>query len=103
MDTMKLKEEENSKLKSIINNLGNKFNFQLMIFFRSMDGCLNEIMFCYYNELFSAVEERLYTNHSSLRKTNNIFLYNGKKIEKNNTILLNEITENAIILLAQAD
>ena len=56
---------------------------------------INESIKCNYNDLFTTIEEILYKKYPYLRNNMNVFLVNGKKIEKNQTILYNEIANNS--------
>ena len=96
---IKLKGDEIQRLNSKIKNLGNKFRFPLNVIFRSMDGSVNLVIICYYNELFTMVEERLYQIFPKLRNPFNIFLFNGTKVDKKKSIIMNEIYDRAILLI----
>ena len=67
-----------------------------------MDSSINASIICNYSETFSAVEERLYKNYPTLRNANNLFLFNGKSIEKEKSIILNEILDKSVILLIKS-
>ena len=103
MDKINKNEKEIRRLNFIIKvtNSIDKLNNPLIICIRSLDMSINESIKCNYNDLFTTIEEILYKKYPYLRNNMNIFLVNGKKIEKNQTILYNEIANNSVILIVQ--
>ena len=57
----------------------------------------------YYNELVAVVEERLYQYFPMFRNPNNVLIYNGTKLEKNKSVILNGIANNGIILIVNTN
>ena len=98
MAQIKQKENEVTKLTSLITKLSKQLN-PINIIFRTMDSSVNASLVCYYHETFSTVEERLYKKYPNLRKENNLFLFNGNSIAKEKSIILNEISDKSIILV----
>ena len=74
-----------------------KLKESISIYFRSSYLIGDAKIVCYYHETFSEVEEKLYLQNPSLRTNNNIFLCDGKNIDKNKTLLSNEIIDGTII------
>lgn len=74
-----------------------KLKEPISINFRSSHLIGDAKIVCYYHETLSQVEEKLYIGNPSLRNANNIFLYDGKNLDKNKTLLSNEIIDGAII------
>jgi hypothetical protein len=101
MEQMKQKENEVTKLTFLITKLSKQLH-PINIIFRTMDSSVNASIICNYSETFSAVEERLYKNYPTLRNANNLFLFNGKSIEKEKSIILNEILDKSVILLIKS-
>ena len=99
MDQIKQKENELTRLTFIITKFSKQLN-PLSIIFRSMDSSINIEIYCYYSEIFSNVEERLYQSFPQLRNTYNLFLFNGKSIEKEKSVILNEIADKSVIIIA---
>lgn len=99
MEQIKQKENELTRLTFIITKFSKQLN-PLSIIFRSMDSSINIAIYCYYSEIFSNVEERLYQSFPQLRNTYNLFLFNGKSIEKEKSVILNEIADKSVIIIA---
>lgn len=97
-DELKMKEEEKNKLLEIIKD-GNKLNKLLTINFKSVDGTINETINCHYYDSFSKIEDSLYQAYPNKKNINNYYLYDGKTIDKNGTILYNNIQDQAYILI----
>ena len=100
---LKLKCEETQKLNAIFARIEQNLNFPLNVNFRSMNGFINCSIFCYYNELVAVVEERLYQYFPMFRNPNNVLIYNGTKLEKNKSVILNGIANNGIILIVNTN
>ena len=98
MDEIKQKDNELNKLNSIITKFSKLLN-PINIKFRSSNSSIVYEIICYYSEIFLNVEEKLYQNFPELRNKNNLFLFNGNKIEKEKSIILNEITNSSVILI----
>ena len=99
MDEVKKNKNEITQLNSIVTKFSKQLN-PIIVYFRTLDASINDLFYCSYIEQFSCVEERLYQRYPQLRQTNNIFLFYGKQIERDKSVLLNEITDQAIILIA---
>lgn len=97
-DELKMKEDEKNKLLEIIKD-GNKLNKLLTINFKSVDGTINETINCHYYDSFSKIEDSLYQAYPQKKNINNYYLYDGKTIDKNGTILYNNIQDQAYILI----
>ena len=98
MDEIKLKENEIKKLYSIITKFSKQLN-PISVKFRTSNSSKEYEIICYYNEIFLNVEEKLYQNFPELRNKNNLFLFNGNAIEKEKSIILNEINDKSMILI----
>ena len=99
LEEIKIKDEELKKLNLIIKvtKSNDKLSEPITISFSS--SYINEGIVCHYNDTFSEIEEKLYQKYPLLKQDNVCFLYNGKMIEKNQSVLLNEITDKAKILI----
>lgn len=97
LEEIKIKDDELKKLNRIIKN-NDKLNEPITISFTS--SYINENIVCCNNDIFSDVTEKLFRKYPLLNNDNIHFLYNGKIIEKNQSVLLNEIKNNAVILIA---
>jgi len=60
---------------------------------------INEDIVCYYDDIFSQVAEKLFQKYPSLNRDNVYFLFNGAMIKNDQSVLLNEITDKAKILI----
>ena len=98
MDEIKQKENELKKLSSIITKFSKELN-PINIKFKTSNSSKEYKIICYYSEIFLNVEEKLYQSFPELRKKNNLFLFNGNTIEKEKSIILNEINNNSVILV----
>lgn len=98
MDEIKKKEEEKNKIMEIIKD-GNKLNKLITINIKSIDASIDKTISCHYYNNFSKIEDILYTIYPSKKNINNYFLINGKKIDKEATILYNKIQDQAQILI----
>ena len=97
LEEIKIKDDELKKLNRIIKN-NDKLNEPITISFTS--SYINENIVCCNNDIFSDITEKLFQKYPLLNNDNIHFLYNGKIIEKNQSVLLNEIKNNAVILIA---
>ena len=98
MDEIKQKENELKKLNFIITKFSKELN-PINIKFKTSNSSKEYEIICYYSEIFLNVEEKLYQNFPELRNKNNLFLFNGNKIEKEKSIILNEINKSSVILI----
>ena len=98
MDEIKQKENELKKLNSIITKFSKELN-PINIKFKTSNSSKEYEIICYYSEIFLNVEEKLYQSFPELRKKNNLFLFNGNTIEKEKSIILNEINNSSVILI----
>lgn len=64
-----------------------------------MDSGINYKIICFDNDIFSEIEEEIFQHYPLYKKKNNIFLVNGMKVEKNQTIKQNNIQAYAQILI----
>lgn len=87
----------NSTFKSYESDDG--FNSPLTIYFSSLDNSIEDEIVCHNWDLFSKIEEELYKKYPILKTTDNFFLSNGKKIEKDRTFLDNQISDKSRILI----
>ena len=63
----------------------------------------NNIVICHSNDIFSDIAEKLFQKYSSLIPDKVYFLYEGKVVEKNKSVLSNNIKDNSKILIVQND
>ena len=63
----------------------------------------NNIVICHSNDIFSDIAEKLFQKYPSLIPDKVYFLYEGKVIEKNKSVLSNGIKDNSKILIVQND
>ena len=98
MDEIKQKENELKKLNFIITKFSKELN-PINIKFKTSNSSKEYKIICYYSEIFLNVEEKLYQSFPELRKKNNLFLFNGNTIEKEKSIILNEINNSSVILI----
>ena len=63
----------------------------------------NNIVICHSNDIFSDIAEKLFQKYSSLIPDKVYFLYEGKVVEKNKSVLSNGIKDNSKILIVQND
>ena len=96
----KHEDEINKKKKELINiqkleqeNIGN----EIAIIFISADQIVHYPMICKKNEIFSIYEQKLYAIYPTYKETENFFICNGAKINRNHTIEKNKIKYGDII------
>ena len=99
LEEIKIKDNELKKLNLIIKVTKSNAKLSEPITISFSSPYINENIVCHYNDSFSEIEEKLYQKYPLLKQDNVCFLYNGKVIEKNQSILLNEITDKAKILI----
>lgn len=92
------KDNELKKLNSIIIKFGKQLN-PISINFRTNNSSKDYNIACYYGEIFSNIEEKLYQRFPELKNEKNLFLFNGNTIEKEKSIILNEINDKSVILI----
>ena len=63
----------------------------------------NNIVICHSNDIFSDIAEKLFQKYPSLIPDKVYFLYEGKVVEKNKSVLSNDIKDNSKILIVQND
>ena len=63
----------------------------------------NNIVICHSNDIFSDIAEKLFQKFPSLIPDKVYFLYEGKVVEKNKSVLSNGIKDNSKILIVQND
>ena len=63
----------------------------------------NNIVICHSNDIFSDIAEKLFQKYPSLIPDKVYFLYEGKVVEKNKSVLSNGIKDNSNILIVQND
>ena len=63
----------------------------------------NNIVICHSNDIFSDIAEKLFQKYPSLIPDKVYFLYEGKVVEKNKSVLSNGIKDNSKILIVQND
>ena len=63
----------------------------------------NNIVICHSNDIFSDIAEKLFQKYLSLIPDKVYFLYEGKVVEKNKSVLSNGIKDNSKILIVQND
>ena len=106
------KEIEKLKLKitsqnQILNSniVSNKINYSnkklLSIIFSSVDEKILYSMICKSTDTISNLEKDLYKEYPQLSKTDNIFLYKGKEINKFQTFESYKIKNGCILMLCQ--
>ena len=98
MDDIEQKENELKKLNSVITKFGKQLN-PISINFKTSGSSKDYEIVCDYSEIFSNVEEKLYQSFPKLKNKNNLFLFNGNKIEKEKSIILNEINNKSVVLI----
>ena len=98
MDEIKQKENELKKLNFIITKFSKELN-PINIKFKTSNSSKEYKIICYYSEIFLNVEEKLYQSFPELRNKNNLFLFNANTIEKEKSIILNEINKSSVILI----
>jgi len=89
-----LKEKEN-----IINNLKNEKDLLMSIIFISSDENIISSFICKNTDTFDILEKKFYEKYSEYKDLDNIFISNGRKINKNKSLEENKIKNNDIIFL----
>ena len=99
LEEIKIKNGELKRLNSIIKvtKSNDKLKDPITITFTS--SVINEDIVCYYDDIFSQVAEKLFQKYPSLNRDNVYFLYNGTMVKNAQSVLLNEITDKAKILV----
>jgi len=99
LEEIKIKNGELKRLNSIIKvtKSNDKLKDPITITFTS--SVINEDIVCYYDDIFSQVAEKLFQKYPSLNRDNVYFLYNGTMVKNDQSVLLNEITDKAKILI----
>ena len=103
-----MKEENEKKFKELVNNkskeeiknkeLEQKNNGkEIAIIFISLDQKMNYPIICQNNEKFAIYEQKLYDIYPQYKESENFFICNGKKINRNYTIEENKIKYGDII------
>jgi len=112
------KDKDNSNKDNIINELNNeisklkeklsRYPFDLSIGeklisvnFISLDQNMYYSLICKNTEKFIELEKKIYNEYPEYSKTNNYFMINGNRVNKDQTLDENKIRNNDIIILAQ--
>ena len=103
INELTLKEKELKKLKS--RNIFDLIKDEklISIFITSLDENIQYNIICKKTEQFEEIENKLYNEYPQYRKTSNIFIFNGIRINKYKTLEENKINNNAIIILEVID
>lgn len=97
------KDEEIRELKS-------RFPFELekgekimSVIFISLNQEIHQSIICKDTDIFSKIENLLYDEYPKYRESNNIFICNGNKVDRNKNLRENKIENSAVIILKQID
>ena len=71
----------------------------MTVIFTTYDENLYYSIICKNTEKFSIIENKLYDSYSQYSNSENYFIFNGRKINKDNTLEENDIKNNSIIIL----
>ena len=93
-------EKEIEKYKNYFLQPGEKL---LTIKFISIDQTINFETFAKKTDKFLKLESCLYENYPKYKDTENYFLFNGKKLNRNRTLEENNIKDNDILTLGVFD
>ena len=99
-----LNEEKNKNKKLIENNIqssnyGENEKDLISVIFISKDETFIILLIVKKNEQFLKVSKSLYKNFPELSKIDNEFFIDGKIIEKNKTLMENDISDNSMIVI----
>lgn len=93
-----------------IRELKERFPFNLekgekliSIIFISFNQEIHYSIICKNTDIFSTVENFLYNEYPKYRETENYFIFNGTKINRNKTLKENKIENSSIIMLKQLE
>ena len=93
-----------------IRELKERFPFNLekgekliSIIFISLNQEIHHSIFCKNTDVFTTVENLLYNEYPKYRETENFFIFNGIKVNKNKTLNENKIENSSIIILKQLE
>ena len=100
LEEIKIKDDEITNLNHIAKEI--KRDKLITIIFTSAIQ-ENNIVICHSNDIFSDIAEKLFQKYSSLIPDKVYFLYEGKVVEKNKSVLSNNIKDNSKILIVQND
>ena len=105
-DELDKKEKEINDLKNELLNLRKKENHSndmLSIHFISMTQDVDVIIQCSKNDKFASVENKIYNMYPKYKETENYFLHNGIRINRNKTINENRIKDGDYVTLCYYD
>ena len=71
----------------------------MSVIFKSFDEDINYSVICKNTDEFGQIESLLYDRYPEYKNSNNNFLLNGKKIERNKNLDDNNIKNSDIIIL----
>ena len=95
------KDEEIKQLKSVMPFEIRKGEKLISVIFRSVDQNILYSIICKNTDKFTTIENLLYEEYPKYRDSENIFLFNGKTINKYLSLEENNIINSAIIMLNQ--
>ena len=103
LDLMHKLEKKNDEIKEL-KEINNAFNLKkgeklMTVIFISVDEGINYALICKNTDKFSRIEELLYEKYPDYKQKENSFLYNGKRINRFDTIEENGIQFSSIITL----
>ena len=106
IDLMKKLEKKNDEIKELKSK--NIFNLKegeklMTIIFISVDQNIHYAVICKNTDKFCRIEELLYEKYPKYQKTDNFFLFNGKRINRFETIEENGIQNSSLITLSPYD
>ena len=100
MHKLEKKNDEIKELKEINNTFNLKKGEKLMtVIFISVDQGIHYALICKNTDKFSRIEELLYEKYPDYKQKENFFLFNGKRINRFDTIEENGIQYSSIITL----
>ena len=100
MHKLEQKNDEIKELKEKNNTFNLKKGEKLMtVIFISIEEDIHYALICKNTDKFSRIEELLYEKYPDYKKKENFFLYNGKRINRFDTIEENGIQYSSIITL----
>ena len=103
MNKIILKDKEIRELKKSFPFKLEKGEKLISVIFISTSQDIHYSIICKNTDLFSSVENILYNEYPKYRETENYFIVNGIKVNKNKTLKENQIENSSIIMLKQID